>query len=98
MDSHSKIKLLGCILIANDVSNNVNLHKILKSYLDYKELSHIQTSPDYLDQLWKDVFAMIKQLKPPAFFVRFTTCINNWPTFIKTLKQLYEKILTKRQE
>ncbi len=95
MDSHSKIKLLGYILITNDVLNNVNLDKILKSNLDYKELRHIQTSPNYLDQLWKDVFAMIKQLRPPTFFVRFTTCINNWPTFIKTLKQLYKKILTK---
>jgi hypothetical protein len=97
MDLHSKIKLLGCILIVNDVSNNVNLDKILKSNLDYKEHRHIQTSLDYLDQLWKDIFAMIRQLKWLAFFVRFTTCINNWPTFIKTLKQLYKKILTKRQ-
>ncbi len=50
MDSHSKIKLLGCILIVSDVSNNVNLDKILKSDLDYKELKCIRTSLDYLNQ------------------------------------------------
>lgn len=81
-----KTKLLGCVLIASYVSNNVNLNKILKFDLGYKELGHIQTSLDYLDQLHIDVFPMIRQIRPPIFFVTFTTCINNWPTLIETLK------------
>jgi len=96
MDSHSKIKLLGYILIVSDVSNNVNLDKILKFDLDYKELRCIWTSPNYLDRLWKDECAMNRQLRPHTFFVRFTTCINNWPTFIKTLKRLYKKLTNKK--
>jgi hypothetical protein len=81
-----KEKLLDLVLNASDVSTNVNLDKILKSNLGYKELSCIRTSLDYLDCLHKDVFVMIKQLGPPTFFMTFTTSVNNWLIFIKTLK------------
>jgi hypothetical protein len=36
----SKAKLLGHVLTAIDVLNNVNLNKILKFDLDYKELGY----------------------------------------------------------
>jgi hypothetical protein len=43
----SKAKLLGHVLIVFDVLNNVNLDKILKFDLDYKELGctyeHLKT-------------------------------------------------------
>jgi hypothetical protein len=32
---------------------------------------------------------MIKQLGPPTCFVKFTTCVNNWPILVKTLKYLH---------
>jgi hypothetical protein len=48
---------------------------------------------DYLDQLCKDVFVMIRQLGPPTFFVTFTTFISNWPVLIKTLKELYDQYI-----
>ncbi len=63
------------VLITNDVSNNVNLDKILKSDLGYKEWGYIRTSPDYLDHIRKYFFAMIKELGPPTFFVTFTTML-----------------------
>jgi hypothetical protein len=70
------------------VSNNVNLDKLLKVNLRYKKLGHIRTSPKYLYRLHKDVFAMIRQLGPPTFFVTFTMGINNWPTLIETFKRI----------
>jgi hypothetical protein len=78
-----KIKLCGQIFKTNHVSKYVNLNKILKSDLGYKELSHMKTSLDYLDWLQKDVFAMNEQFGPPTFFVTFTTCVNNWPILEK---------------
>jgi hypothetical protein len=48
---------------------------------------------DYLDHLCKDVFAMIRQLGPPTFFMTFTTCVNNWLILIKTLKELYDQYI-----
>jgi hypothetical protein len=78
--------LLDSVLKASDVSTNVNLDKILISYLGYKKLSRIKIFPDYLDCLCKDVFTMIRQLGPPTFFMTFTIGVNNWMIFIKTLK------------
>jgi len=49
----------------------VNLDKILKLDLSYKKLGGIKTSLDYLDHIHKDVFAMIRQLGPPTFFMTF---------------------------
>jgi hypothetical protein len=78
--------LLNRVLKASDVSTNVNLNKILKSNLGYKELRHIRTSWNYLDCLCINVFAMIRQFGPPTFFVTFTTCVKNWLILTKTLK------------
>jgi len=62
-----KTKLSSWILTTNNVSNNVNLDKLLKANLGYKKLGRIRTSLDYLNSFWKDVFIMIKQLGPPSF-------------------------------
>jgi hypothetical protein len=45
-----------------------NLDKLLKFNLGYKEWGCIRTSPNHLDSFHKDVFVMIKQLRPPTFF------------------------------
>jgi hypothetical protein len=76
--------LLDHVLKASDVSTNEILNQILKSNLGYKELSRKRTSPNYLDYLRINVFAMIRQLGPPTFFVTFTTSVNNWLILIKT--------------
>ncbi len=85
--------MLDHVLKASDVLTNVNLDKILKSDLKYKKLSCMRTSSDYLDCLHKNVFAMIRQLGPPIFFVTFTIGVNNWPIIIKTLKKLYDQYI-----
>jgi hypothetical protein len=61
MDLCSIFILLYHTLKVNDLSNDVNLDKILKLDLGYWKLSCIWTLPNYLDCLWKDVFAMIKE-------------------------------------
>jgi hypothetical protein len=74
---------------AAQVRNTKDLENILKSDMGYRELIKIRTSPDYLDRLRKNVFAMIRQLGPPAFFVTFTIGVNNWPELVQTLEELY---------
>ncbi len=69
-------KLANRILIVNDVSTNVKLHKILKH--GYYELYCIRTIPKKIDHFFKYVFVMIKQLGPSTFFVTFTKGVNNW--------------------
>jgi hypothetical protein len=43
------------------VLNNVNLDKLLNFDLGYCELMHVKTSIYYLDDLRKDIFAMISK-------------------------------------
>jgi hypothetical protein len=45
-----KGKLVGHMLVAINVSNNINLNKILKLNIGYKKLEQIKTSVDYLNQ------------------------------------------------
>ncbi len=70
------------------MQNNVNLNKLLIFNLSYKKWRCMRTSLDYLNFFCKDIFAMIRQLKPLTFFVTFTMGVNNWPTIIETLKKL----------
>jgi hypothetical protein len=51
----------------------INLEKILKSDIGYIYFKNIHISPDYLQQIKKNIFAMIRQLGPPTFFVTFTS-------------------------
>ncbi len=88
--------MLDHILKVSNVSTNVDLDKILNLDLGYKELNCIRTSRNYLDHLHKDVFAMIRQLGPPTFFMTFTTCLNNWLILVKTLKSLYDQCIGKK--
>lgn len=48
--SIQKGKLVGRMFIAINVSDNINLNKILKLNIGYKKLEQIGTSLDYLDQ------------------------------------------------
>ncbi len=73
-----KGKLFGHRLRAHDVINKPNLDVILHSDLGYMNLLELCTSLDYLSQLRKDVFAMIRQLGPPTFFATFTSAKSKW--------------------
>jgi hypothetical protein len=67
--------------------NKPNLDVILHSNLRYMDLLGLHTSPNYLSRLRKNVFAMIRQLGPPTFFVTFT---NVESTCLPLLKCLYD--------
>jgi hypothetical protein len=49
MDLDMKGKLMGHTLTTTGVSNNINLHEILKLDIGYKEFGQIRISPNYLD-------------------------------------------------
>jgi hypothetical protein len=54
-----KVQLQGRKLLAKDVKYKVNLEKILKFDIGYIDFKNICTSPDYLQQNKKTIFAMI---------------------------------------
>ncbi len=53
------MKLNDYILTTKQVTNKPNLDKLLWSDLGYHDLTHLKTSYNYLENLQKDVFAMI---------------------------------------
>ncbi len=80
-----KAKLFGQIFTSNDVSNNVNLNKILKS----KEVRSYYNISKWFKLILKRCFRNDYTIWSSIFLVTFTTCVNNWPIFVKTLKDLH---------
>ena len=66
-------ELKGKKITAKEVKSKANLEKTLKTPIAYRSLKVIRTSPDYYENMKKDLFAMIRQLGPPSFFVTFTS-------------------------
>lgn len=90
-----KGQLKGRKLIARDVKNKPNLEKILKSDIGYVDFKRMWISPDYCQQLKKNVFSMIWQLGPPTFFLTFTSAEKNWEPLTNTLFTLHKEHETK---
>jgi len=76
-------------LLAKDVKYKPNLEKLLKSHIGYIDFKHIRISPDYHQQMQKHIFAMIRQLGPPTFFVTFTSAEHLWTPLVQTLTKLH---------
>ncbi|XP_059077054.1 uncharacterized protein LOC131876217 [Cryptomeria japonica] len=84
-----KGQLKGRKLLAKDVKHKPNLEKLLKSDIGYVDFKRIRISLDYIHQLKKNVFAMIRQLGPPTFFLTFTSAEQNWNALTSTLQELH---------
>jgi hypothetical protein len=65
------------------------LEKILKSDIGYIDFKNICISPNYLHQIQKNIFAMIRQLGLPTFFITVTSAKHQWTPLVSTLIELY---------
>jgi hypothetical protein len=92
-----KGQLQGRKLLAKDVKYKVNLEKILKSDIGYIDFKNIRTSPDYLQQNKKTIFAMIRQLGPPTFFITFTSAEHCWDPLVAVVSDLHRNRKRKKQ-
>jgi len=52
------------------------------------DLKTIRTSPDYHQQMRKKLYAMIRQLDPPTFFVSFSSAKNLWEPLMTALRHI----------
>ena len=82
-------QLQGRKLLAKDVKYKVNLEKILKSDIGYIDFKSMRTSPDYLQQNKKTIFAMIRQLGLPTFFITFTSAEHCWDPLVVVMSDLH---------
>jgi len=51
-------------MISQDVKSKPNLDCIFRPHIGYMDLKTIDTSLDYFQHLWKNLYAMIQQLGP----------------------------------
>ena len=58
-------------LTAQQVREDTNTKKILHSNIGYRDFEALCTSLDYKEKLKKSLFAMIKKLGSPTFFLTF---------------------------
>ena len=86
-----KGQLKGRKLLAKDVKSKPNLDRILKSDIGYMDLKSIRTSPDYHLAIRRNLYAMIRQLGPPTFFVTFSSAEHRWKPLINALKDIRAK-------
>jgi hypothetical protein len=83
--------------LAKDVKHKVNLEKNLKSDIGYIEFKNIRTSPKYLQQNKKYIFAMIQQLGPPTFFVTFTSAEHCWDPLVAAISDMHRNRKCKKE-
>jgi hypothetical protein len=92
-----KGQIRGRIFLARDVKYKENIEKILKYDTRYIDFKNIHISPDYLQQNKKNIFAMIRQLGPPPFFITFTSAKHHLGLLVTTVFALYRNGKRKKQ-
>lgn len=86
-----KAKLKGTKLLAKQVRDSSSLERILRSPIGFRLLKSVRTSPDYLENTRKNIFAMIRKLGPPTFFVTLMSAEHFWQPLIQALQQMPHK-------
>ena len=60
----------------------------MQSHIGFSNLERLRTSSDYIQGLRKNLFAMIRQLRPPTFFITLTSAERLWTPLLKALYEL----------
>lgn len=70
---------------AAQLLNPFDKEMLCKHDLGYQSLAQLRTSPDYKAAMKRDLFAMIKQLGKPAWFVTLTSADSRWTELMQML-------------
>ena len=89
-----RCKTDGKKITASQVRNESTVSEIVRLNEGYYIFRTLRNSPSYLATKKKDVFAMIKQLGLPTWFMSLSSADTRWPDLLKTLAQLDGKIIT----
>ena len=83
------IIILPCAVWARmQVANPSVLEGLLDSDVGYRDFKNLRGSPDYWDQAKKDMFAMLRQLGQPTFFLTLSSADTKWPELLGCLYKL----------
>ena len=89
-----RCKSEGKKITAEEALNPVTAEKIVRLNEGYYIFRTLRNSPAYLSSKKKDVFAMIRQLGLPTWFISLSSADTRWTDLLKTLANLNGKTLT----
>ena len=75
----------GKNLNASMITKPDSLKQILKSDIGYRFLQPVRGTPPYWERTMKDLYAMIRQIGIPTFFLTFSAGETRWDDVINTL-------------
>ena len=95
-------KLVSAINMSLQRYNNANIHITVNDVLSKSDelqklwakedlkrfLGTIRSSPVYWEKKKKDIFAMVRQLGTPTFFITFSPSERDWPELIVLMEKL----------
>ncbi|XP_062609477.1 uncharacterized protein LOC134271261, partial [Saccostrea cucullata] len=80
-----KCKTKGKTFTANEIRNPDQINNIVRHNEGFYVFKQLRNSPPYLETRKKDVFAMIRQLGLPTWFMSFSAADTRWNDLIKAL-------------
>ncbi|XP_061196513.1 uncharacterized protein LOC133204782 [Saccostrea echinata] len=92
-----RCKSEGKKITAEQVLNPVSAEKIVRLNEGYYIFRTLRNSPAYLSSKKKDVFAMIRQLGLPTWFISLSSADTRWQDLLKTLAMLDGKSMSQEE-
>ncbi|KAK3105661.1 hypothetical protein FSP39_002926 [Pinctada imbricata] len=89
-----RIKTKGKKITAAQARDQSTLDRIVRLDEGYYIFRQLRNSPAYLATKKKDIFAMIRQLGLPTWFMSLSSADTRWPFLLKSLAKLDGKILS----
>ncbi|XP_078328660.1 uncharacterized protein LOC144623788 [Crassostrea virginica] len=80
-----KCKTKGKIFTASDIKNPEHVNNLVRHNEGYFVFRQLRNSPAYLETRKKDVFAMIRQLGLPTWFMSLSAADTRWTDLIRAL-------------
>ena len=93
-----RCKTEGRKFTASELLDDHVRDNILRSDEGYKIFSELRNSPAYLQKRKKDVFAMIRQLGLPTWFVSLSAADTNWVPLLKMLSKSINNVCLTDEE
>ena len=79
-------------LTASDALNSETINKLVKLDEGYRIFRTIRNSPPYLESKKKDLFAMIRQIGLPTWFISLSAAETKWNDLLKCLAKLVDNV------
>ena len=87
----NRVQTKGRKYTAKDVRRDSDQQEIAKLDEGYRIFKSLRNSPPYLQAASKDIFAMVRQLSVPTWFISLSAADTKWKSLIRSLGLLIDK-------